>query len=177
MKVVFKPQFNCCHLIWMFHIQTLNNKINCLNERALRIAYLEYKLSFNELLQNKNSFTIDPRNISSLSLKIYKVLNGLSLSIMSNVFKENQSILYELRNCNTFRSRRAKSMKYGTETISYLAPKIWFIDPETIKNCKFLQPFKLNIRKWKPEFVFSIWVFCHEHSQSQDSRGTGRLSL
>ena len=44
---------------------------------------------------------------------------------MSNVFK--QSIPYELRNCNTFRSRRVNSMKYGTETMSYLAPKIWSV--------------------------------------------------
>ena len=58
-------------------------------------------------------------------MEIHKFVNGLSPSIMSNnVFKQNQNIPDELRNCNTFQSMRANSVKDGTETISYLAPKI-----------------------------------------------------
>ena len=56
--------------------------------------------------------------------------------------KQNQSIPYELRNCNTFQNKRANSVKYGTEKI-YLAPKIWLITPETIKKNKFFPPFSL----------------------------------
>ena len=85
--------------------------------------------------------------IFSLSIEIYKFLDQLYLSIMGNVFKQNQSIPYELKNCNTFRGRRANSVKYGTETISYLAPKIWSVVPETIKSNKLLELFKLKIRK------------------------------
>ena len=70
------------------------------------------------------AITIYHRNIQSLSMEIHKFVNGLSPSIMSNnVFKQNQNIPDELRNCNTFRSTRANSVKDGTETISYLAPK------------------------------------------------------
>ena len=65
---------------------------------------------------------------------------------MKNVFKQNQSIAYELRKCKTFRSRRTNSVKYGTKTI-YLTPKIWPIVPETTKNGKSLESFKLKIRK------------------------------
>ena len=61
-------------------------------------------------------------NTQSLSVEIYKFLNGFSSSIMSNVFKQNQIIPYELRNCNTFRSSGANSVKhYGTETV-YIFP-------------------------------------------------------
>ena len=69
-------QFNYCPLIWRFHSQALNNKINHLQEIVLRIAaYSDYKSSLNELLQKDNSFTIHHRNIQSLSIKIYKFLN------------------------------------------------------------------------------------------------------
>ena len=42
-KTVMKPyvasQFGYCPLVWMFHSRSLNNKINSLHERALRITY------------------------------------------------------------------------------------------------------------------------------------------
>ena len=38
MKAFIESQFNCCPLIWMFHSRTINNKINRLHERALRIV-------------------------------------------------------------------------------------------------------------------------------------------
>ena len=70
---------------------------------------------------------------------------------MSNVFKQKENIPPELNNCNIFQSRRANSVKYGTKTIPYLTPKVWSIVPETIKNSKSLESFKLKIRNWKPE--------------------------
>ena len=150
MKAFIDSQFNYCPLIWMFHSRTLSNKVNRLHERALRlksfIAYSNFKSSFNELSQKYNSFTIHQINIQSLSTKIYQFLNGLSPGLMSNVFKQNQSTPYKLRNCNTFRSKRVNSVQYGTETLSYFGPKIWSIVPETIKNNKSLESFKW---KWK----------------------------
>ena len=35
----FKSQFEYCPLTWMFHSRTLNNRINDLNYRALRLTY------------------------------------------------------------------------------------------------------------------------------------------
>ena len=43
-------QFNYFPLTWMFHNRTLNNKINKLHERALRLVYINDDLSFQELL-------------------------------------------------------------------------------------------------------------------------------
>ena len=43
MKAFIESQFSYCPLIWMFHSRTLNNKINRLHERALRIVYSDYK--------------------------------------------------------------------------------------------------------------------------------------
>ena len=39
MKTFITSQFNYCPLTWMFHNRTLNNKINKLHERALRLVY------------------------------------------------------------------------------------------------------------------------------------------
>ena len=39
MKAFITSQFNYAPLTWMFHSRTLNNKINKLHERALRLVY------------------------------------------------------------------------------------------------------------------------------------------
>ena len=41
MKSFIESQFGYCPLIWMFHSRGLNNKINRIHERVLRITYNE----------------------------------------------------------------------------------------------------------------------------------------
>ena len=45
MKYFITSQFSYCPLIWMFHSRSLNNKINRIHERALRLVY-QNNLSF-----------------------------------------------------------------------------------------------------------------------------------
>ena len=142
MKTFIESQFNYCPLIWMFHSRTINNKINRLHERALRIVYSDFKSSFEGLPMKDNSFSIHERNIQSLAIEIYKFLNGLSPSFLNNVFHKNISKSYDLRNHKELYSRNPKTVRYGTETVSYMAPKIWSKVPETIKISSSLDSFK-----------------------------------
>ena len=48
-------------------------------------------------------------------------------------------------------------MKCSAETITHLAPKIWFIVTEAIKNSKSLESFKLKVRKWKPKCLYGLY--------------------
>ena len=68
MKTFIESQFNFCALIWMFHSRTINNKINRLHERALRIAYSDFKSSFECLLMKDNSLSIHERNMQNLTI-------------------------------------------------------------------------------------------------------------
>ena len=54
-------------------------------------------LSFYELLDKDGSSTIHQGNVLSLAIEIYKYLHGLSPAILSEVFKVNEIILYDLR--------------------------------------------------------------------------------
>ena len=38
-KVFLESQFKYCPIVWMFHSRRINNKINRLHERSLRIVY------------------------------------------------------------------------------------------------------------------------------------------
>ena len=59
---------------------------------------------------------------------------------MNNIFKI--TVPYDLRKQNVLQSRNPSFARYGTETISYVAPKIWSLVPGTIKNCDSVKPFK-----------------------------------
>ena len=149
MRAFIESQFNYCPLIWMLHSRKLNNKINRIHERALRTVYSDYNSSFNELLDKDGSFTIHQRNVQSLAIEIYKYLHGLSPTILSEVFKVNEIIPDDLRMRNELYARNPKTVRYGTETISFLSPKIWSLIPQNIKDSSSLPCFKKKKKKKK----------------------------
>ena len=66
---------------------------------------------------------------------------------MNNIFNLNQTDPYDLRKRNVFQSRNQNFVSYGIETMSYIAPKIWSLVPETIRHCNNLRLLKETIRK------------------------------
>ena len=70
----------------MFHSRGLNNKINCIYERALRITYKDKSSKFQELLEKDNSVSIHHRNVQKLVIEIYEILHGYSPSILNDIF-------------------------------------------------------------------------------------------
>ena len=108
----------------MLHSRTMNNKINRLHERSLRIVYSDHSSTFEELLERDKTFSIHHKNIQSLAIEIYKFVNGLSSEIMNIVSNLKENNRYSLRNVYELYSRNPRTVKYGTETISYLAPKV-----------------------------------------------------
>jgi hypothetical protein len=151
MNAFFSSQFNYCPLIWMCHSRTLNNKINNLHERCLRIIYNDKASSFETLLEKDNSVTVHCRNIQYLAIEMYKVFNARSPIIVSQIFPRNDNNHYNTRNFSDFIVPCIKTVHYGTETISYLGPKVWDIIPSNIKEKQSLQSFKIAIKTWKAE--------------------------
>ena len=84
MKVFSTSQFSYCPLIWMFHSRKLNNKINRIHERAIRLVY-QNNLSFSELLDLDNSVTVHQKSLQVLVTEIYKVKNGIAPTTKSFV--------------------------------------------------------------------------------------------
>ena len=81
--------------------------------------------SFQKLLDNDNSFTIHERNIQTLAVEIYKVVNGLSPQIMKLVFPLKTNVRYPSE--NKFVTRKVRTARYGIDTLAHLSHKIWAI--------------------------------------------------
>ena len=149
MKSFVTSQFGYCPLIWMFHSRRLNNKINSIHERALRITYQDHISTFQELLNKDNSVSIHHRNLQALATEMFKIHRGLSPDILREIFVPKIS-LYNLRRNNTFERRQVHSVYHGTESLSFLGPKIWDLVPLELKQLESLEVFKLKIKKWIP---------------------------
>ena len=150
MKTFIESQFGYCPLIWMFHGRTANRKINHLHERSLRIVYNDYKSSFENLLEKEHSVTIHQRNIQSFAIELFKIKQGASNSIFSDVFPL-RSLEYNLRSQNDFCGSSVKTTKFGLNSLRYFASKVWSMIPAELRNIGNVDSFKNEIRKWKPE--------------------------
>ena len=149
MKAFITSQFNCCPLIWMFHSRQLNNRINKIQERALRLVYKDNKLTFDDILKLDNSVTIHQRNLQIFATEIFKVKNSLAPEIMTEVFEIKEPHLRS--EANHFKRENVKSTHYGIQSMPHLEPKIWNMVPQNITESSSLNEFKRLIKFWKPD--------------------------
>jgi len=145
----FESQFKYCPLVWMFYGRKINTKINHLHERALRMIYNDYDTSFEGLLERDNSFTVHENNVKRLLIELYKVANGLSSQIFSNIFKKNDRNL-SLRYESEFIVPHIRTESYGRNSLRYFGPIIWSSLPSQIKKANSLTKFQTLIKIWKP---------------------------
>ena len=148
MNAFISSHFSYCSLVWMLHSRKLNASINKIQERSLRIVYKDYISSFNELLAIDNSVTVHQKNLQKLMVEIFKVKNGYAPTIIKNLF-EMVDISYNLRNDMKIKSQNVHTVSYGTESLSFLGPRIWNRLPDTYKSTKSLSEFENKIKKWK----------------------------
>ena len=133
----------------MFHSRALNNKINYIHERALRITYNDRTSTFEELLNKDNSVSIHLRNLQVLVTKLYKVKSNMAPEILNEIF-QNRTSSYNLRTNSSFADRPVHSVYHGTESLSFLGPKIWELFPKDAKQSDSLEIFKKKIKQWVP---------------------------
>ena len=158
-------QFNYCSLLWMCHSRGLNNRINNLHERALRIVYQDKKSDFETFLKNDKSVTIHVRNVHYLLTEIYKVKNNISAQIMRHFSLSRKCVLYcNLRSGTHLASRNMRTTLFGKETLSNLAAKIWPLLPEELKNASSLQVFHNKLKERKSTSCpYRLCRICIQH--------------
>ena len=102
------------------------------------------------MLEKDNSVSIHHRNLQVLATEMFKITNNIAPEILTSIFEE-RTCSYNFRNNSKFASRRVHSVYHGTESLSYLGPKIWDLVPYEVKASNSLDIFKSKIKKWVPE--------------------------
>ena len=149
-------QFSYSPFVSLFYSRTLNIKINLLHYRALKFVYQDFSSSFQELLTKDNSVSVHHRNLQYLAIELNKIKSGNAPFLLSEIFQKRSvpenSVVGNLRSQTIFYNyHNPRSVRFGTETLRDLGPKIWNIIPIDIKSSISLTIFKQRIKDWIPE--------------------------
>ena len=130
-KVFVDSQFKYYPIVWMFHSQHTNSKINMLHERVLRILYDDDVSTFDQLLSMDKSFCIHHQNIQRLLTEIYKALHIFGNSL-KELFTKRESTI---------------SLRFKPELV---IPSVIPSLPIEIRKDHSISPFATKIKQWKP---------------------------
>ena len=141
-------QFKYCPITWIFFSRSCDNKINKLHERALRLVYDDYELSFDVLLNKNKSFSIHHQNIQKLMIEEYKSLNKPPHNLFDSIFtsKWRQDPLQ-----NDLLVHSVKPVTKGKDSAKYLGAMTWNSVSSHIRQQDSLKKFCDLIKKWKPD--------------------------
>ena len=129
----------------MFCSRQINQKINSVHERAIRLVYNDYETSFEELLRKDNSLLIHHRNIHKVAIEMFKVKNNISLPLMKDFFKLNES------QYSTFIRPKIETERMGVSSLKNFGPIVWdTMLPKYLKDCTDLTEFKNLMKSWVP---------------------------
>ena len=137
----------------MFCGRQTNARKNHVHKKALRAVYNDEISPFEELLGKDKSETIHRRNIRVLvfAAELFKIKNGLSNDIMTQLICKRNSVGYSLRSQRDFPLPQVKSVNYGLKELRYFGPKIWNIRPNDFKNSRTLREFSKKVKSWIPQ--------------------------
>ena len=99
----------------------------------------------------RGSLSVHNQNLQILAIEVYKIKNNLSPLIITELFEQKNEQHYDHRKNSQFIIPPTKTVYHGSESISFLGPKIWNILPDRLKNAYSIEAFKMLTKKWKPE--------------------------
>ena len=140
-----KSSFNYCTNIWHLCNKRSSRKIEKLQERALRLIYTDYNISYDELLDLSKRNTMYEYRVKNLLVTIRKIINGKMKPVSKEfyTFKDNN---YRLRNTNCFDRPNVNAVNYGINSLRYQGIVVWDKLPNTLKNETDINEFKKKVK-------------------------------
>ena len=123
------------------------NKLEKLQERALRFVFRDITSPYETLLERGNFLPLSVYRIRCLAIEVFKCVNGNNPAYLNNLF--SQSIpKYDLRDSFRLEQPKFHTFTYGFRSFRYFGSKLWNILPHSVKNTKDINVFKKNITEW-----------------------------
>ena len=127
-KMIFnsfiRSHFNYCPLVWHFCGKQNSDKLEKIQERALRIMYKNYESSYDELLKLSGTQTLLLQRLKIMVLEVFKSVCQLNPTCITTMF-DIKEVPYSMRNPIKIIQPKRKTTHYGLRTFSYTGAKMW----------------------------------------------------
>ena len=124
-----------------------SNKLEILQERALRIVFDDFSTSYEILCQRANTLPLSFYRIRFLGIEMYKCVNGFNPTYLNDLFTP-QSNDYHHRDSSRLIQPKFNTFKFGFKSFKYFGAKLWNVLYIDIKRSESLSIFKRSIAAW-----------------------------
>jgi hypothetical protein len=138
---------NFCPLVWHFCSKANTQKLEKVNYRALRFVFQNFNSSYEELLGKMKTCTLEVQRLRMVAMETFKILNGIGPVYLNDFIIEKQSV-YAFRYNKILEVPRTRTVRYGTNSFSSLAAKVWNSLPDHLRTATSFDTFKSMIGQW-----------------------------
>ena len=139
--------FSYCPLAWHFCSSSSTNKLEKVQERALRFINNDFTSSLPDLPKQTNTQPLHIRRLKLMACEVYKLVNDLSPTYINDLVNiKNPS--YNFRSEKKAEIPRVNSTRYGLRSFSSEAPRIWNSLPNDLRVAESYPQFRRLIRRW-----------------------------
>ena len=141
--------FSYAPLAWLFHSRKINNMINKVHKKALRLLYKDENSTFEQLLVKDKGYTVHERYTQILLTEMFKAKNQIEPHLLQDIFTASNYTGPTLRNSKYFSRPNIHSVTYGEKSLQYLGVKLWEQLPSEVQELVNLEEFKQFIKSWR----------------------------
>ena len=146
-KSFIRANFSYNPVTWIFCGKANSEKLEKLQERALRFVYSDNITPYSKLLTKANLLSLSLFRLRFLAIEVYKCVTKANPQFMRDMFSERK-LHYNLRNSNLLAQHRFKTKKYGFKSFRYYGAKLWNALPPELKEIDKLHIFKQRLTVW-----------------------------
>ena len=127
--------FTYCSTVWHNCMKSDSDRLDKLNERALRYIYSDRSSTYAGESTEGTSYTLADRRIQDMLILVFKAVNNLLPTYLSDLFIIRENIK-NLRGTNKLVIPNVNTTRYGTKSVAFTAPKAWNSLPDRLRSMK-----------------------------------------
>ena len=140
--------FNYCPLAWHFCSVASTNKIERIQERALRFINDDFTSPLQTLLRNTKTEPLHVRRIKQMASEVYKIVNDIAPPYIKDLINIKHT------NYNFRREKQASiptvnSTRFGIRSFRYGAAHVWNSLPNNIRLAESYPQFRRLLHAWE----------------------------
>ena len=139
--------FSYCPLDWHFCSVSSTNKLEKVQERALRFINNDYSSPINDLLKSTNTQPLHVRRLKQMACEVFKIVNKLSPEYVNDLVNIKPST-YNFRAERLAEVPRVNTTRYGLRSFRSEAARVWNSLPNELRVAESYPQFRRMIRGW-----------------------------